>query len=461
MKKLFVFLLLFSSLLSEGFAQDEAVFEKIYSNALTSDKAYKQLEVLCEKAPGRLIGTPNSFVAVDVMKSYLKKLGADTVFLQPFSSPAWICRSASASMIVDEEEIPLRIDALGPSGSSPEKGITAQVIEVQSLDEVRALGKEKIAGKIVFYNRPMDPTSINTFSAYGQAVDQRVFGPQLALEMGALASITRSVTNRNTDYPHTGSCRFKDKKIPAVAISTNDAEKLSAALQKHPDLKLNIQVDAKDIVTHTYNLIADLKGSEKPDEYLVVGGHLDAWHNTPGAHDDGVGCLQATEVLRLFKELKLNNKRSIRVILYMDEELYQSGGKAYADYTRENKINNYFALESDAGGFTPDYFSVSDIALLHALQNYLPLFEAYGLNRIVYGGGGVDIGPLKEFDVPLAGYRPDGQRYFDMHHCAYDTFEQIHPREMQLGSAAMASLIYLIDTYDLADKEVNSSSDLD
>lgn len=453
MKILFRFILLSLLLQKTAFAQDQSAvtIKKIYDEALSNKLAYNQLGLLCEKAPGRLIGTPNSFIAVDLMKKYLEDLGADTVFLQAFSSPAWICHSASATMIVQGKEMHLNIDALGPSGSTPKKGISAEIIEVMSLDEVRELGREKIEGKIVFYNRPANPTYFNTFRSYSEAVDQRYWGPSLAKEFGAIGSITRSITNNLTDYPHTGSCELKDDKIPAIAVSTNDAEKLSAALKNHPHLKVNIKVDAEDIVTNTYNLIADIKGSEKPNEYIVVGGHLDAWHNTEGAHDDGVGCLQSTEVLRLFKEAGVKNKRSIRVILFMDEELYQAGGNSYAAYSKENEIKNYFAMESDAGGFSPRFFTIdASDSILKKIQEYQHLLKPYGIENIIAGGGGVDIGPLKELGVPLSGYRSDWQRYFDMHHCANDTFDKVNFREMQLGSAAMAGLIYLIDQFELA-----------
>lgn len=427
--------------------------KKIYDNALSTDLAYKQLERLCKEAPGRLIGTPNSFIAIDLMKKYMEEMGADSVFLQSFTSPAWICNSATAMMIIDGNETALTIDALGPSGFTPKQGLSAEIIEVMSLDEVRALGREKVEGKIVFYNRPMNKTYFNTFKAYSEAVDQRYWGPSVAKEFGAIASITRSATAGLNDYPHTGSCQMEGEKIPAIAISTNDAEKLSKAFKSNPKLKVKIKIDAEDIITNTYNLIADLKGHEKPDEYIVVGGHIDAWHNTEGAHDDGVGCLQSTEVLRLFKELGIKNKRSIRIILYMDEELYQSGGNAYAAYSKENNIKNYFAMESDAGGFTPRFITTNaSESALAKMQEFVPLLKAYGLEDIIAGGGGVDIDPLKELGVPLSGYRSDWQRYFDMHHCAYDTFDKINFREMQLGSAAMASFIYLVDKYDLVDE---------
>jgi hypothetical protein len=297
----------------------------------------------------------------------------------------------------------------------------------------------------------MSPTLFNVFRAYGQAVDQRFSGPSLALEYGAIASITRSITNNLDDFPHTGSCKMDNGKIPALAISTNDAERLSTALKNNPELKINIKIDAEDIVTNAYNLIADLRGSEKPDEYLVVAGHINSWHNSQGAHDDGVGCLQSTEVLRLLKEIGIKTKRSIRVILYMDEELYQSGGNAYADFTQKNNIKNYFALESDAGGYTPRGFTIdAPKSIIDKISEYKKLLEPYGIHYINAGGSGVDIAPLKEFGIVLSGYRSDWQRYFDIHHCANDTFEQVSFREMQLGSAAMATLVFLIDKYDLA-----------
>lgn len=436
-----------------AFAQDESsvTIKKIYDNALTTHQAYNQLDLLCKTAPSRLIGTPNSFVAVDLMKKYLTDLGADTVFLQPFSSPAWICHSESASMNIDGKMIPLNTVALGPSGSTPKNGISAEVIEVKSLDEVRALGRGKIEGKIVFYNRPMNPTYFNPFQAYGEAVDQRSAGPELAKEFGAVGSITRSVNNSLDDFPHTGNCHMTGTKIPAIAVSTNDAEKLSATLKTNPHLKVTINVDAEDIVTNTYNLIADLKGSEKPNEYIVVGGHIDSWYIVSGANDDGVGCLQSSEVLRMFKTLGLKNKRSIRVILYMDEELYQSGGKAYVNFTKENNVKNYFAMESDAGGFTPRGFTIdANENILARIQEYKHYLEPYGIESITAGGSGTDVGPLKALGIPLSGYRSDAQRYFTIHHNANDRIENVNFREMQLGSAAMTSLIYLIDQFDLA-----------
>lgn len=267
--------------------------------------------------------------------------------------------------------------------------------------------------------------------------------------MGAVGVLVRSVGSSQDDFPHTGSTRFKDQKIPAIALSTNSADILSAELEENQALEVQIFVDAEfkeEIIT--YNLIADIKGSDLSDEYIVVGGHIDAWFNTPGAHDDGIGCVQSADVLRIFKELNIKNRRNIRAIMYMDEELFQSGGNAYAKYSQNNEIKNFLALEADAGGFSPLGFNVDApdeiVQQIAAFQSILRPYEIYYIEK---GGSGVDIAPLKEQGVYLMGYRTNSQRYMDLHHSANDTFDKVNIRELQLGSGNMAAIIYLIDKY--------------
>ena len=411
-KLLYLFLLL--SICNHSFSQDsdEKIIRDIFDNVLLSDVAYNNLDYLCEYAPGRLLGSEESVIAVNFMKEYFENLGADTVFLQEFRTPAWKCNSTEVSFLSGDNEVMLRADALGPSPSTPNEGLLSDVIEVQSLEEVESLGLEKIKGKIVFYNRPVNMKLVNTFRVYSSAIDQRYYGPKVAAELGAVGVLVRSVGTRIDTFPHTGSTGFKDIKIPCAAISTVDANILSAALEKEQDIKVKIKIDAEYFEEiNTFNLIADIKGSEYPDEYIIVAGHIDAWFNTPGAHDDGVGCVQAADVLRIFKELELNNRRSIRAIMYMDEELFQSGGNAYADYSKSNNIINYLAIEADAGGFTPEGFSVDATdSIVSIISEYQTLLEPYGINYIKKGGSGVDIVPLKEYGVPLMGYRTDPQR---------------------------------------------------
>ncbi len=455
MKKLIVVLVSLMMVLPAA-AQDpdSLLIKKIFDDVLTHRDAYQNLEHLCTQTPGRLLGSEASLQALDYMKQYAGQLGVDRVYLQEFTTPAWTCNSASVQMHAGGEAISLHCDALGPSAATPPEGITAEVVEVKSLDEVDRLGREGIEGKIVFYNRPWDQTKVMTFMGYGDNVDQRYHGPEHAVKYGAAAVLVRSATNAMDQHPHTGSTHFEDKKLPAVAISTMDADLLGKTLHAKPDTRVTIKVDARDLeeVT-TYNLIAELRGHELPDEYIVVGGHIDAWHNTQGAHDDGAGCVQAMEVLRLFKALGIKNKRTIRAIMYMDEELYQSGGDAYAASVEKNHEKHLFALESDAGAFTPRRFTVNAtpdvVARVKSFEHYL---KPYGICSISAGWGGVDIDPLKVYNIPLAAYGTDSQRYFEMHHSPNDTFDKVNFRELQLGSGNMAALIYLVDKYGLGEQ---------
>ncbi len=451
MKRLFLML---SALLLvfAGYCQstDSLTIKNIFDNAMTSLEAYNNLKQLCEKAPGRLIGSDASIRAQEIMKNYFEFLGADKVYFQEFKSDAWKCDSVSIFIVSQNGKLKsLHCDALGPSPSTPALGITAEVVEVKSLDEVKQMGSDAVRGKIVFYNRPWDPTIINTFYGYGNMYDQRGHGPAVAADLGASAVIVRSLTNSSDHFPHTGSTRYGETKIPAMAISTLDADLLSETLKKNPATKVNMFIDAIEMkqIT-TYNLIAEITGSEYPDEYILVGGHIDAWHNTPGAHDDGAGCVMSADVLRTFKALGLKNKRTIRAVMFMDEELYQSGGDAYAKSVKDKGEKHLIALESDGGAFTPRYFTVSATPeVVAALAKFHPLLHPYGIDEIKAGWGGVDIDPLKEQGIPLAGYGTDSQRYFDMHHSPNDSFDKINLRELQLGCGNMAAFIYLVDKY--------------
>ena len=433
-------------------AQDEETtqIKQIFDNTLTHQEAYHNLEYMCTKAPGRLVGSENSLKAIEYMKQYFNALGVDSVYLQEFRTPAWKCDSSSVWIIPQSgKPVMLHTDALGPSPATPMEGIQAEVIEVKSLDELEKLGKEVISGKIVFYNRKWNPAFIRTFEGYGDAVDQRARGPEKAAEYGAVAVIVRSVTNRTDHFPHTGNTHYSNNKIPAVAISTLDADLLSEQLQKEPKTTAKVYVDSEDIPeTITYNLIAEIKGKEIPEEIIVVGGHVDSWFNTPGAHDDGAGVVMTSDVLRIFKELNIDNKRTIRAVVYMDEELYQSGGKAYALRVKNNGEKHYLALEADGGAFTPRMFTINaSEETVGRIAAFLPYLKPYGIDEIKAGWGGVDIGPLKELGVPLMAYGTDSQRYFDMHHSANDTFDKINLRELQLGCGCIATMIYLVDKY--------------
>ncbi|NJL75615.1 MAG: M20/M25/M40 family metallo-hydrolase, partial [Saprospiraceae bacterium] len=342
---------------------EDAFFVKgIYNTALTQGKSYEWLHHLSTQIGGRLSGSPQAMAAVEFTKQMLDTLGLDSVWLQPCLVPHWVRGEKEQVRIVNSSSLgsfDLNGVALGNSIGTGKFGITAEVVEVQSLDELESLGEQKLTGKIVFFNRPMDATQLNTFAAYGGAADQRVFGPIRAAKLGAVAAIVRSLTTRLDGYPHTGSTMYdpKEKNIPALAISTNDAVRLSTLLAQE-----KVSIFIKTTCQHlspklSYNVIGEIKGKEKPEEIILVGGHLDSWDLGQGAHDDGAGCVQAMEVLHLFKRLNYQPQRTIRCVLFMNEENGQKGAMAYRDSSEVHKEFHLAAIESDAGGFTPRGFS--------------------------------------------------------------------------------------------------------
>jgi hypothetical protein len=334
-------------------------------------------------------------------------------------------------------------------------GMVAEVVEVKSLDEVEKLGKEALNGKIVFYNRPLDPTQINTFNAYGGAVDQRGLGASRASRQGAIGVLVRSMTTRLDDVPHTGSMQYEEgvTPIPAVGISTNDAELLSKLLQEE-SVRVYLRTGCERYPNKlSHNVIGEIRGSEKPDEIIVIGGHLDSWDVGQGAHDDGAGCVQSMDVLQLFRRLNYKPKRTIRCVLFMNEENGLAGGRAYAAEALRKKEKHLAAIESDRGGFTPRGFTCEGDAGIFEKRfkkvvQWSDLLEPYGL-VFRAAGSGADIGPLKAQKAFLFGFEPDSQRYFDYHHTAIDTFEAVNRRELEMGTAAMTALVYLLDKYGL------------
>lgn len=434
---------------------DEENIKAIYDNALTNGKAYEWLDYLSNEIGGRLSGSLNAQRAVEYTKAELEKLGLDKVWLQPVMVPKWV-RGAPEYAYIETSSgrtTEVNICALGGSVATPLSGIKAKVIEVQSIEELKDLGRKQIEGKIVFFNRPMQANLINTFAAYGGCVDQRYAGAKEAAKYEAVGVIVRSMTLRMDDYPHTGSMSYGNlpvsQRIPSAAISTNDAEKLSALLALDDDLKFYFKQNCKQYDdVQSYNVIGEITGSEYPNEFIVVGGHLDSWDLGDGSHDDGAGCVQSMDVLRLLKESGITPKRSIRVVLFMNEENGLRGGKKYAEVAKQKGEKHIFALESDSGGFTPRGFSFDcSEEVMNKVRGWQHLFKPYLIHYFERGGSGADIGPLKDEGMVLAGLRPDSQRYFDHHHAATDTFEHVNKRELELGAATMTALVYLFDKY--------------
>jgi carboxypeptidase Q len=433
---------------------DEGALKNIYKASLTNGMSYQWLDYLSNTIGGRLSGSTNAELAVQYTKRELEKLGLDKVWLQPVMVPKWERGEKEMAYISTNGELDkVNICALGGSVATPENGVKAKVIEVGSYKDLESLGEDKIKGKIVFINRALQPDLINTFEAYGGCSSERYRGAAEASKYGAVGTIVRSLSSRQDDYPHTGSMSYGDlpteKRIPSAAISTNDAVKLSEALKKDKDLEFFFEMSCQQFDdVQSYNVIGEITGSEFPNEYIIVGGHLDSWDLGDGAHDDGAGVVQSMDVLRLLIENGIKPKRSIRVVLFMNEENGLRGGRKYAEIAKEKGEKHIFALESDAGGFTPRGFSFdgSDL-MLKKIDTWRPLFKPYLIHFFEKGYSGADIGPLKNDGILLAGLRPDSQRYFDHHHAANDTFEHVNKRELELGAATMTALVYLVDKY--------------
>jgi len=437
-------------------AQSDADYIKtIYKNALTDGQSYQWLDYLSNEIGGRLSGSLNAEYAVEYTKSELQKLGLDRVWLQPVMVPKWVRGNPEFSFIetAPGKTIPVNVCALGGSVSTPAQGLRATLIEVKGIEELEALDPKQVEGKIVFFNRPMQADLILTFEAYGGCVDQRYKGAEAAAKLGAVATIVRSMNLRLDDLPHTGAMSYGgtpvSKRIPSAAISTNDAEMLSGMLKVDASIKLFLKQNCrqlKDVLSH--NVIGEIRGSEYPNEIITVGGHLDSWDLGDGAHDDGAGCVQSMDVLRLLKNSGIKPKRTIRVVLFMNEENGLRGGIAYAKEAAQKGEDHIFALESDSGGFTPRGFTFDGPDYkLNQIFKWKPLFEPYLIHYFRKGGSGADIGPLKKSTNVLAGLRPDSQRYFDHHHAANDTFDAVNKRELELGAATMTALVYLVDKY--------------
>jgi carboxypeptidase Q len=436
----------------------EQMVEAIFSEALTSNIAHENLRVLCATTEGRIAGSPAAAKAVEFTRQIMENMDIDTVYLQEMTVPNWKRGDREIGRLISSRQgnKDISVIALGLSVGTGPDGLTGEVVEVMGLDELEKLGRERIEGKIVFFNRPMNQRHYNTFEGYSGAVDQRIHGPLRAAGYGARAVVVRSVTTADHDYPHTGVIRSRQdgSDIPAFAVSPQGANILSGWLETDPNLTLYLRSTSVRLPdTISYNVIGEIRGSHYPDQVITVGGHLDAWDNSQGAHDNGAGCMQSIEVLRIFRELGIVPKRTIRAVMFMDEEIAQSGGKKYAELANQNNEIHYFAIESDRGAFTPRGFTIdASPARIAAIQELKPFFELYGIHEITEGFSGVDIAPLKNyFDIALAGLATDSQRYFDFHHAASDIFDQVNRREMQLGSAAMASLIYLLDFLDVLD----------
>ena len=439
---------------AEDTVADEKMLRAIYTAALTTSPVYENLRELTTKFPGRLSGSQNLQGAVLWGQAVLKATGADRTELQPVMVPHWERGAPESVRYFGRQFVspaPLAALALGGSVPTPAGGLTAPVVELHSLAELKTTD---VKGKIVFFNRPMNPVYVSTGLAYGEAGDQRNQGPGEAGKYGAVAALVRSLTLAHDDTPHTGNTTYQPDgpRIPAAALSTVAADNLSAALKLEPTLTVELKIHSQwfaDAPSH--NVIGELKGSVFPEKIILVGGHLDSWDIAPGAHDDGSGIVESIEVLRLLKAVGYQPRHTLRVVLFTSEENSLNGATEYSSAAKEKKEIHVLALETDNGGFQPRGFNLGNPAgnAHERAARWKPLFEPYGVYNFQKGTGGADVGPLLAHGATVAGLTPDSQRYFDLHHTTRDSIDQVNPRELQLGAAAMASLVYLVDKHGL------------
>lgn len=443
---LICFLSLFTS-----FGNTDSVFiRKIYDEALMRGHCYENLRSLCKDVGARITGSAEAKMAIKWGHDLLESYGFDNVYLQEIKVPHWERGTTEAGWMIAEDKQVSKLNILALGGSIGTEGLLeGEVILIESVDDLKMVGPEKIKGKIVFFNKPFDQSQITTFRAYGACVDQRWEGATKAAQYDAKAVIIRSLAQSTDEHAHTGSMHYEDgiMKIPAAAISTIDADRMVEWLKKGKvfvKMEMDCRFYADEI---SYNVIAEMTGNED-DKIITFGGHLDSWDVGEGAHDDGAGIVHSIEAIRILKNLNYFNNHTLRCVLFMNEENGNFGGKYYAEIATENKEEHICAIESDRGGFLPIGFDIQgtpeQIKLVQQFRDLLFDFELY---KFEPGYSGVDIRPLLNHypEMLQLGMVINSQEYFDYHHAETDVFESVNKRELELGSAAMAAMIYLMD----------------
>lgn len=455
MKRIFWALFLLSSAVNSQ-PNDSMVLRNLSDNIMIHGTVYSNLRYLCKNIGPRLSGSVNAQKAVEATAKMLKDAGADTVYLQPCMVPHWVRGEKEQGIVYHgKSSQALHICALGMSVGTPDAGMKAPVIEVNNFNQLHALGEAGVKGKIVFFNYAMRPELIN--GGYGDAVQYRTNGPVEAAKLGAVAIMIRSVTHALDNNPHTGATYYDSavKKIPAFACSTMDAEWLSALLKNtgtnSTPVLLYLKSNCRQLPdAPSFNVVGEIRGTEKPGEIITAGGHLDSWDLAEGAHDDGTGVMQAVEMIRAIKATGLKPKRTIRAVMFMNEENGLRGGVKYAELAVKNHEKHLFAIESDEGGFGCTAIGISGTQQqMEKMKQWLPLFKEYNILDMTDGGGGADIGPLKQTGTFMASVNPNSQRYFNHHHSPIDVFESVDKRELEIGAFALTAACWLVSEYGL------------
>lgn len=449
MKKIFVLILIGLSVNVKA-NKDSLFIRQIYNEVMANGDAYENLRSLCKDIGARITGSAEAKMAVVWGKNLLDSYGFDSVYLQEIEVPHWERGTKEAAWLVNEQGEIKKMHVIALGGSVCTNGLLeGEIIAVNSIEEMEQLGEEKIKGKVVFFNKPFDHSDLHMFHQYGTCVDVRHEGTNAASKLNAKAVIIRSLSSATDIHPHTGSMHYDSgvDSIAGAAISTVDSDLLMNWLAKGK-VTLKLEMDCRFYgFEKSHNVIAEMKGNQD-DKIITFGGHLDSWDVGEGAHDDGAGIVHSIEALRILNHLNYKPKHTLRCVLFMNEENGNFGGKNYARIAKEKGEEHICAIESDRGGFLPigfDIWGADD--QVKAVQAYAPMLKGFELYKFDPGYSGVDIRPLKEYypNMVQLGMAISSQRYFDFHHAETDVFEAVHKRELHLGAAAMAAMIYLMD----------------
>ncbi|MBP2617724.1 M28 family peptidase [Chryseobacterium jejuense] len=428
--------------------EDSIQFNKISTEILNNGKGYEELRELTKNIGHRLSGSEAYEKSVQWAAQKLRDAGADKVWLQEVMIPVWERGKESLHIKTPSRNWKnIKMLSLGNSEGTSGKDVSGEIIMVKSLEEYDRLPAEKVKDKIVFFNYPFNQGYVQTFISYREAGAYRRTAASLTAKKGGKFAIIRSLSSALDDVPHTGNMRYEESiaKVPAITIGNTSAEELEALLKNQKvTAKLNSNCGMKgEKLSHS--VIGEITG-KKDQNVIVVGGHLDSWDVGEGAHDDGSEIVQSIEVLRTFKKLGIQNNHTIRAVCFANEENGTKGGKQYGKTAKDNNEKHIFAIESDAGGFSPRGISLEmDDVKRNQIKRWGNLFLPYGVYNFEGKYSGSDIAPLHEMGVPTAELVPEPQRYFDIHHTAEDTFEKVNRRELLLGSTVMTQLIYMID----------------
>jgi hypothetical protein len=419
---------------------------RLIGAALTDTEGWKKLEYLCDRIGHRLSGSPQLEEAIRWAAAEMRREGLDNVQTPPVKVPHWV-RGRESAEIVAPLQTPLVMLGLGGSVGTPPQGITAEVVAVASFDELKSLGRDRVQGKIVLFNP--------VWQGYGRTVTYRSRGASEAAQFGAAAVLVRSMTGHSLRTPHTGAMDYAADiaKIPAAAVTVEDAERIHRLVRAGNAVKVTLKMEAQTLPdADSANVVAELRGREKPDEIVVLGGHYDSWDVGQGAHDDGASCMAAWQAVTLLKKLGLHPRRTVRVVFWANEENGLAGARAYRQWIGAAVKNHVAAIEMDGGSERPIGFGFGASTLsgeqsaraLETLRQIGALLDGIGAGLIRTGGGGADISPLTSEGVPGLGHLTTGERYMDWHHTPADTLDKVDPVEFRKNIAALAVMAYVL-----------------